>query len=186
MFFKKKNKNLIKCKALICCADFNNCGKIQEQLYSADTNGFNLYFYRVDTTRFALEAKKMLRKSAYDFLVIDAYMENIPTIQIIANAKKENPKLKVLILTPVLSEEIKKWKEVGSIDEFQLVPYQLIPFLKNVSKTINFENKQPLKLEVPTEDKIVVKNIEVGQELSILPLNENIEGCDDEDLNILL
>lgn len=193
MFFKKKKKNLLKCKALVCCADFNNCEKIQEQLYSADTNGFELFFYRVDTTRFALEAKKMLRKSTYDFLVIDAYMENIPMIQIVANAKKENPQLKVLVLTPVLSEDIKKWKEVGSIDGFQLIPYQLIPFLKNVVTIVKGEDKkETLKIELPKEEKVVENNKE-NEKTSLVITKENdkeesdTSNIDDEDdLNILL
>lgn len=160
MFFKKKRNDLIKCKALVCSADLNNCDKIRDQLYSSDKKGFNLYFWRVDTTRFALEAKKMLRKNNYDLLIMDATMDKSPTIQIISTAKKENPNLKAIVLTPTLNFEIKQWKEVGSIDGFQLIPYQLIPFLKNVSDIVNGVKEKvepiqetPLNLDLDIEDE---------------------------------
>ena len=138
MFLKKKKKEeLHRCKALVCCEQQGNCEKIQSQLYGSDEKGFNVFFYRVDITPFAKEAKKMLRKEKYDLLIMDAFSNDEPNIQIVANAKADNPNMKTIILTPTLTSEIKEWKKNGTMDNFQLIPYQLMPFLKNVSDVLN-------------------------------------------------
>lgn len=212
MFFIKKEKkdDFIRCRALVCSSNLTNCEKIKEQLYMSDKKGFNIFFYRIDVTRFALEAKKMLRKNQYDFLIMDATMDKSPTIQIIANAKNDNPNLKAMVLTPTLNFEIKQWKEVGSIDGFQLIPYQLIPFLKNVSDVINGVKEKiepiqetPLNLDldideeeisdnknkVEEENKEVVdtkENNDIASNIQkSLPI-DNDEDEDDSDLGIVL
>lgn len=160
---KQLTKDLKIFTALICCNGYDSGKKMQEYLWEIYNNVEGIAFTLVDLSQFAFEAQKMLRRKKYDFLIIDAYTPNDDTnIQTIECAHQYNSEIKIMVLSSILTDEIKEWKKAEIIKSLQLVPFQKMPFLLNVKKTL---------IEEETEEEIILTTTdrkENREELDVL------------------
>lgn len=135
----KENTKLF--TAFICCNDYHNSKKMQQTLWDAHNIVNDVAFTFVDDSQFVSESKKKFRRKRFDLLLVDAYLnEDETNAKFIQYARKINPNVKIIVLTPIITEEVRLWKKANYIDGIQVIPFQTVPFLKNIKNVLLKEN----------------------------------------------
>lgn len=131
----KENTKLF--TAFICCNDYHNSKKIQQTLWDAHNIVNDVAFTFVDDSQFVSESKKKFRRKRFDLLLVEAYLnEDETNAKFIQYARKINPNVKIIVLTPIITEEVRLWKKANYIDGIQIIPFQTVPFLENIKNVL--------------------------------------------------
>ena len=92
--------------------------------------------YMVDVTFSGIDALRMIRKDYYHLLITDLGMPGIDGLQLIREAKKENPDIRTLILTGGAAADMVTWSLIYGIDNHMEKPFNIIELREMVKQAL--------------------------------------------------